>query len=519
MYLKIKYYIYYSNFSKMLPNVKTYLGKRGYILVKKHFDEKLIKEIKKDLTVTPFVNDGYGAEPKSFQVYTENQNKLYMPKFYALEKLGKPDMIRIPDGIDIDLKFAGNLKENQLVPVETCLKALREKGGGILSVGCGFGKTVMAIYIISVLKKKALIIVNKEFLANQWKDRFNTFLPGVRIGIIQQDKVDIEDKDVVIAMLQSISMKEYALNTFDSFGIVISDESHHLSSQVFSRALRKINSKYMLGLTATPNRKDGLTKVFKWYLGDIAFSLKDKRKHETKVERLLMKSNNEYYMEELLNFRGKPRMAEMINNITRNMHRTKVIVHWIKELFGEGRKILVLSDRREHLQDFFNLIDKSLWGKDQVGYYVGGMKQKNLDISATKRVILGTYHIASEGLDLPDLDTLILASPRTDIVQSVGRIFRKKHEEIQPKIIDVVENFSMFESQAKKRLTLYRQREWKIEDISVWDEMEGGRPKIDKRKMNEFKKRGKGKEEVDTKSQEDKFKQQFSGCMFGNLNN
>ena len=151
--------------------------------------------------------------------------------------------------------------------------------GAILEVPCGRGKTVLSLKIIANIQKKTLILVHKEFLMEQWIERIQQFLPDARIGIIQQNKVKADNKDIVIAMIQSISMKSYPPKIFDNFGFTIVDECHHISSQVFSRCLPKIGNKYLLGLSATPKRKDGLSKVFHWYLGPVSY--KHLRAHET----------------------------------------------------------------------------------------------------------------------------------------------------------------------------------------------------------------------------------------------
>ncbi len=490
----------------MDPNIKTYVGKRGYVLIKKHFSTTFINSLKNQLTVIPHINDDYGSPPESFKVYSENDTKLYIPKIFGYDKIGKPELNRVPHGQSINLQFNGKLRPNQIEPVNVCMKAFKETGGGILSLPCAFGKTAIALYLLSKLGGKTLIIVHKEFLMNQWKERIEEFLPGARVGIIQQDKIQIEDKDIVIAMLQSISMKEYAMNTFDSFTTIIIDEAHHINSKVFSQALKKINSQYMLGLSATPVRKDGLTKVFKWYIGDIVYSRKHTDINTVHVERLIIKSDNEYYNKEYVNYKGKVMMPKMINNICANLNRTKIIVYWIKELLQEERKIIVLSDRRAHLEDIYKLLYED--GIKSVGYYVGGMKQKNLDISSTKNVILSTYIMSSEGLDIPGLDTEILSSPKSDIIQSVGRILRKKHEFLEPKIIDVVDTFSLFETQAVKRNKLYTSREYVVDDITVWDVLdENNKPKIELKKRQEIS---------NSKTRSPKsFRQQFNNkCMF-----
>ena len=106
------------------------------------------------------------------------------------------------EGLDIDLKFNGSLRKEQEPIVKLYLDAAEKKGGGIISLKCGGGKTVLALYLLSVLKKKTVVVVHKDFLMTQWRDRILQFLPDARIGKIQQNTVDIENKDIVLAMVQ-----------------------------------------------------------------------------------------------------------------------------------------------------------------------------------------------------------------------------------------------------------------------------------------------------------------------------
>ena len=135
--------------------------------------------------------------------------------------------------------------------------------------------TVLGLKLVEIIKKKTIIFVQKTFLKNQWIERIQQFLPQARIGTIQGPVIDIEDKDIVIAMVQSISMKSYPDSLFDSFGFSIHDEVHHMSSETFSNCLKKCTTLYSLGLSATMNRKDGLTFVFKMYLGEICYKNKE----------------------------------------------------------------------------------------------------------------------------------------------------------------------------------------------------------------------------------------------------
>ena len=449
----------------LIKNAKTYIGKKGYILRKKFLSEKEIKELKNELTVKPFSNGDYGKEEEPFKVFLENESKIYLPKFYGIEKYGKAEQNILPEGKDINIKFSLNLKEEQKIPAQHTLSAYREKGGGILSLPCGFGKTILALYFISELKKKTIVIVHKEFLMNQWVERIKFALPDAKVGIVQGDKCEIEGSDIIIGMLQTLSMKEFPSATFDDIGHVIIDECHRIPSRVFSKALLKINCNYMLGLSATPNRKDGLTKVLKWYIGDIIYSVKSNEKNTVLAERYLLDSTDENYNKEMVNFRGQVQMPTMVNNIANYYKRTKLIMERVIEeiKLNENRQFLILSDRKQHLEDMFKIAKQE--GIESVGYYVGGMKKEKLKENESCKILLGTYPMANEGLDIPSLNGLVLSTPKSDIIQSVGRICRVKHENIQPLIIDIVDKFSIFENQSKKRFSVYKKKKYQIKDI------------------------------------------------------
>ena len=204
---------------------------------------------------------------------------------------------------------------------------VKESGGGLLDVDPGKGKTVMGLYIIAKLKKKTLVIVHKSFLLNQWIERIQQFLPNARVGKIQGQIVDIEDKDIVIGMLQSLSQKEYPENLFDSFGLSIYDETHHLGAEVFSRCMMKTITNYTLGLSGTMQRKDGLTKVFKMFLGDIIHKEKtDTSEHKVIVKAIHYKVNDDDFNEIKYDYRGNPLYSTMISKLCNYNHRSEFIL-------------------------------------------------------------------------------------------------------------------------------------------------------------------------------------------------
>ena len=203
------------------------LNKKGYGLLKTNFKDFELQKARRECTVVPFVVSDYN-KPEPFEIYRESKKYLYLPKFYGLSRYGPPDKINIDDGESVNIKFNGKIRENQETPCMEAKAQLNSCGGGVLCLPCGFGKTVLAINLICWLGKKALVIVNKEFLLNQWKERIEQFCDA-KVGIIQQNKVDVEGKDIVLGMLHSVAMKDYDPSIFSKFGTVVVDEVHHIA--------------------------------------------------------------------------------------------------------------------------------------------------------------------------------------------------------------------------------------------------------------------------------------------------
>ena len=440
----------------------TYLGQKGYTIIKNELTIEQQKQIRNDLMIKPRVHGGPVNTQHSFPAYRESSNKLYVPHYYGTEHFGNPAQIKISNGDNINVAFNGKLRESQEIVANTYLDNVlkREVGGGLLELPCAAGKTVISLSIISQLKKKTFIIVHKEFLMNQWIERIGQFLPSARVGKIQGQIIDIDDKDIVIGMLQSLSMKEYPASIFDSFGLTIIDEVHHISSEVFSNSLFKLVTKYMLGLSATMERKDGTTNVFKLFLGDVIFKGKRDEEHAVIVRAIEYNVNDDDFNEVKLDFRGKPAYSSMISKLCEYNRRSEFIVKVIADMFVENpsQQIMILAHNKSVLKYLHDaILHKNI---ATVGYYVGGMKEVALKETEGKQVVIATYAMAAEALDIKTLTTLIMATPKTDIEQSVGRILREKHS--NPVVVDIVDRHDLFKNQWKKRKTFYKRENYKI---------------------------------------------------------
>jgi superfamily II DNA or RNA helicase len=432
----------------------TTLTHAGYAIAR----DKVSRAVKRELFVCPNTAHGYGGGASGFPCYVEDSRFIYLPKWYGLSNFGAPDRFHIEHGDPIHVRFRGKLRPIQTEAIHTVLSKRSSAGiGGILVLPCGFGKTVCALYLIASIRRKAMVVVHKDFLLKQWKERIEQYLIGAKVGILKAKVCDVEGKDIVLASLQSLSMKEYDASVFQGFGTLVVDEVHHIGAEVFSRALYKTSFMVTVGLSATPNRKDGLTKVIKWFIGPVIFKASRSRNEMTvTVKTIRYRSDSPEYKTSHTMYNGKVNMSKMVTSVCEWYPRTQTIISCIHQTKEEdpSRNILVLSDRRSHLDD----IAAGLKQHEgfHVGYYVGGMKEKKLlDTETRCDIILATYSMSAEAMDIPKLDTLLLASPKSDVEQAVGRILRKQGQNAL--VIDILDpSIDVFASQARKRAAFYR---------------------------------------------------------------
>jgi len=440
----------------------------GYRIPKK--DVPSIHHVKGVLNVKPFIPSVF-VNPQyvtRYPVFTESAEYLYVPKHYGIAEFGPISETKrdVPKTHPSFWEFAGSIRENQKEVVDSFL--CPEPRDGIISLQTGGGKTVCALYIASQIQMPTIVLVHNTFLRDQWIDRIQSFLPKARIGSIQGEVVDIADKDIVVSMLQSVSMKEYPSSTFDRFGLVIVDECHHIASEAFSQSLSKLTSKHMLGLSATPERKDKLMYVMNWFLGPMLYrsNTADKVDEKVKVEVYDFDPNDEEYNAIIYNNQGVMFTTLMVNKVVEFKPRNDMIINLLEDLSEENRKILVLTDRVEHTKTLF----EGLPEKVKEHSCILGRSVKAADRTKfcdSKKILIATYAMCKEGFDVATLNTLVMATPRPDVDQIVGRIMRteKTTRTVHPLIVDIVD--PAFRRQFQERLRLYKERNYIVEKMTI----------------------------------------------------
>jgi len=499
-----------------LNDLNRVLTAHGYAIKKSSLTPRTSQNLRKDLTVSPVVNPKFqrgGAQP--FTVYTESPTRIYVPRCWGKDTFGPPEAVAISEGTALreSLVFTGKPYDYQKAIVDQFLES---GGNGLICVPCGRGKTFMAIWTAIRIGKKFLIVVDKEFLMNQWKGELEALVPGIQVGILQEDKCQIGEETIVgkpltlpelkgkckefglkvggtrddlvnrlkekdpsfqdreiktvhydctIAMIQTLVQREFPQGTFKEFGFTIFDECHHLGAAHFSRALLKVQTKYMLGLSATPTREDGLTKVFEWFLGKPVYWEKTREPDPHVVVRMeLFSSENPEYNTIPTDYRGEPILARLLTKIVECKERNEHIAKLIQEIGKDDkRRILVLSERIGHLETLETLLKPSGL---TMSYYVGGMKEEERESGAKEaRVLLASYAMASEAMNIKHLNCVVLASPRKKVEQSTGRILRvQKHQrEVNPLIVDIVDSHGVYISQWRKRAAYYKRCAYQIQ--------------------------------------------------------
>lgn len=446
------------------------VNKRYFVINKSAIRENDIKYIQDSLTFKPKAHKDFEKFVKPIKTYKMNDKYLMVPRFWGLENIGTNNE-KYGKTTEVEFNAAFPPREYQHTAINTIMEKLDKDKGSTLSVGCGFGKTACSLIISAKLKLKTLIVVHTTVLLNQWIERIEQFIENPKIGVIKGNKFDIEGKTHVIAMVQTLvsKTKNFTKDNFKDFGFTIFDEVHHMSAPGFSSAYGIIATKYVLGLTATPDREDGLQDIFLNNIGRIGFRDSSGGRVNGIVEANIINYSSDSYRD-IKKWNGSPDLHKMleliINNRKRNIFITNIIKEAVKE---EGRQLLVLSTRISHLTEMKEILDKTLDKKYTSAMYIGGMKTEELEESSKANILFASYQLVSEGTDIPTLNTLIQTSPKKNVEQVVGRIMRGKTP-LNPIIYDIVDDFSVYKNQFRNRKRFYKKNDYAMYNFHYDDD-------------------------------------------------
>lgn len=415
--------------------------------------------LREHLTVT--LPPDEGGESGEIQLYCERSGWFGVPREYYFPKR-KPHHeveIRVSEG-DMSswpgpLRFTTekSLREEQALASEAVTTYLRAgPRGGILRAPPGWGKTTSSAHIIASMGVPTLVVVHKTFLMNQWVDRLREYLPGVKVGRIQEDVCEYKGCHVSVGMVHSLASREYPKDIYSHFGLVLVDEVHRIGARTWAPVPGRFRARNRYGITATLRRKDGAENVFRYHIGPEIFSAKTKSL-PFKTRFVL----TDFYLVRSTSYNGTAGRSVLIDYLTTNEPRNRLIVAQIQLAVEKGRKVMVLSERLEHLRTLHTMLREVMEGPPSIDYYIGGRSEDHLDLAAEAQVVLATVQMAAEGLDIPALDTLFLVTPVSDVEQAVGRIRRPFQGKKEPVVVDFRDDrVSGFRAAAESRMVFYR---------------------------------------------------------------
>lgn len=363
-------------------------------------------------------------------------------------------------GTPIHVEFQGQLRPFQ----EDAVSKIGGHDDGILCAPTAFGKTAVAAWLIAKRKVNTLVLVHRQQLLDQWQERLAMFLelPAKSIGHIGGGKME-RTGYVDVAVIQSLHLKDEVKDFVAEYGQVIIDECHHISAFTFEQVMRQVKAKYVVGLTATPTRKDGHHPIIYMQCGPVRFSMSARTMTEaTPFEHKVTPRHTEFRMApELTDVTIQDVYRALVNDVSRN----EMIATDIVRVIESGRCPLLLTGRTEHLEYF---AAKLAGTAKHIFVLKGGMgkKQRRLTAEALasvpedeSRVILATGSYIGEGFDDARLDTLFLAMPiswKGTLQQYVGRLHRLHDSKRFVQVYDYVDSYlPMLARMYERRLSGY----------------------------------------------------------------
>lgn len=410
------------------------------------------------------MNRWNGETPEFLSCYDRTRNGLILPRGFCRQLIQLCKQHGISFEIDdrrrvlpeVSFEFQGTLRPFQKIATENILS----RDFGTCAAPTGAGKTVMALYAIAERKQPALVIVHSKELLYQWRDRARQFLniDEKEIGLIGDGKKTIGPR-LTIGIVNSIYKIGDEIR--EHIGHLIVDECHRCPSRTFTEAVTAFDSKYMLGLSATPYRRDGLSRLIFWHLGDVVHEVKKEDLLETgdivPAEVIIRETNFRTWLD------PSEEYTTMLTELANDPERNALIASDIAmEAKNGGGVCLVLSDRKAHCEALHALLDRYGIASDLLtGDISNGDRQRIVEKlnQGRVKVLIATGQLIGEGFDHKELSTLFLTTPikfSGRVLQYLGRVLRPAPGKTKAKIFDYVDsNIGVLKASAEARQRVY----------------------------------------------------------------
>ena len=364
------------------------------------------------------------------------------------------DVRTMPDAKPLELASGFSLRDYQMKALDSWYA---DGGEGVIIAPCGAGKTAIGVAAMTQFRTKALVLVHTNDLAVQWISRIESML-GERASQYGAGKKDDSGR-VVVATFQTLERmsftERYAFG--QQFGLCIVDEAHHVPANTFCSVMFCMPARYRLGLTATPNRPDGLTSILWWHFGKASYEITNA---ELSASGHVVPPKIEWFFTNYVGEKNRMDWSKLITKMTNDTNRNNQILNRILDACQEGRQVLVLSDRVDHCIYMADALrSHTIVAEPLVGRMTKKQRAEVLQRANDRQIqVVCATTVADEGLDLPSLDTVVLTTPTKAlgrIQQRIGRVMRPRPQKKDPIVIDCDDDIGAMHGLARKRQKLY----------------------------------------------------------------
>lgn len=436
------------------------------------FDKALVK---KYTLPSPFEGEPSISMYREFE--EDGERRIMLPRRFC--PMGED---RTDPGIAVNFNSSFIPRPGQQEWVDRIVYWLQQGESHVAQASTGFGKTVATLEVVARMGLRALVLVPKEDIIDQWFAAAKMVLGLDRakgeVGLWRADTCDVIGHKLVIGMIHSVlkGPARYGHAAYQGFGLVIVDETHIVSADTFVQSMWWLPARLKLGISATPNRKDGRDPILFGHIGTVKVT----SKVQTMIPRVLLartgwKVPRTVYKGRVQQIPHKPGKVMHINKILgKDEKRNSIISSFVKAAYRKQRSTIIFSDTMAHLKNLKEALMKEGIPAKDIGYYVGlqfydgkeGNRKQQRERAKYKPIILATMKMCAMATDIPWLDTCVLATPRSDVIQIVGRIRREYENKKEPVVFDLVDSDSpVFEQYANKRCKWYRSIGSKIEVV------------------------------------------------------